>query len=460
MSRRNPLFFLGTLMASFFFLVPRAVQATAQPDVRILDQDGNVITVFVPFTDPDALIGSVTTHDLGHDGVAEILVGAGEDSDPNIFVFRQDGSLIGSFQAYETSYRGGVNVAACDVNGDGSAEIITAPIWNGGPHVRIFNSMGKELTPGFFAFDSSFTGGINLACGDLDGDHVDEIVVGASAGGGPHVKVFDDAGKLRAETFIDNATKNTGASIAVDDVNNDGLDEILTSTMGYSVPNVTTWSLNATTQILEARSVVTSSQDQSQLITPIGIDEEGNVMIASMGYVQPFIGTLHNEKYFLPFSFDATHGISASIMPHNKGQYRYVVANITPRMNDDVSAKSIRVDISQQRLTAYEYAVPTHTFLVSTAKQGYVTPRGKTDVKEKLLYHTYKWIFGIGDPRNYNVPNMKWNLRIYDHIYIHWAYWHNNFGNPMSHGCINANAENSEWIYLWSDVGTTVNVVE
>lgn len=441
------------------WITPYVCRAASQPDVRILDTAGNIVTIFAPFDDTNALIGSVASADLGRDGVAEILIGSGEDSDPTVSVFRQDGSFIGEFLAYDVGYRGGVNVAACDVDDDGVSEIVTGAAWNGGPHIQIFTNMGVKKYPGFFAFNETFQGGVNISCGDVTGDGIGDIVVGAGVGGGPSVKVFDPFGRIITETFIDSATKNTGAAIALGDINSDGVDEILTSTMGYSVPTVVVWKFDRATSTLIAIQSESSSSTSPALITPIGVDDDHQILFATQGYVEPTIVSTNNDR-ITPFSADATHAISAAFIRKSGTHSGFVVANIAPRMHDDVSEKSIRVDISQQRLTAYEYGVPMHTFLVSTAKRGFVTPLGRTTVKEKLLYHNYVWSFGVNDPNNYNVPNVKWNLRIYDHIYIHWAYWHNNFGHPMSHGCINMNAENSEWIYMWSAVGTSVNVVE
>ncbi len=442
------------------FCVPVLCFAVAAPDVRILDASGNVVTIFTPYDDTDALIGSVAAADLGHDGISEILVGSGEDADPTVSVFRQDGSRIGSFHVYNVGYRGGVNVAACDIDDDGVAEILTGAAWNGGPHVQIYDNMGKEKYPGFFAFTETMTSGVNVACGDVTSDGVGDIVVSASVGGGPNVKIFSSTGVMIAEIFIDSASQNTGAAIALADVDNDGTDEILTSTMAYATPSIVAWKFDDASSSLIPLSSQTASTPSSSVIVPVGIGDEGRMLFASQGYAEPSIQSIDGAVRFLPFSSGSVHAISAAIIDDSHASVGYVVANIAPRMSDDVSAKSILVDISQQRLTSYEYGIPVHTFLVSTAKSGYYTPRGKTSVSAKLLYHDYKWSFGIGNPNNYFVPNVKWNLRIYDHIYIHWAYWHNNFGNPMSHGCINMNATNSEWIYNWSEVGTPVNIVE
>lgn len=445
--------FLLVLSAMAVSLLPSLAQAASKPDVRILDASGAVITVFAPYDDEKSLIGSVAAADLGDDGKAEIIVGAGEDHDPTVSVFRQDGSLIGTFAAYDAGYRGGVNVAACDLDNDGVNEIVTGAAWNGGPHIRVFDNMGNVKFNGFFAFDQAFRGGVNVACGDVTGDGVGDIVVGAGLGGGPDVKVFSMTGDLLTEKFVDDAKKNTGAFVAVDEGN------IVTTPMGYGAPTITTWTYNTSTSSLEATALIVSSSASSALIAPIT-----STMYATQGYTEPAITTLAQDgsatSTIVPFSSDATHAISAAPLNENGAVVGYVVANTAPRMNNDLSPKSILIDKSQQRLTTYEYGVPMHTFLISTARNGWATPLGKTTVRTKLLYHTYKWTRDNGATYDYNIPDVKWNLRIYDHIYIHWAWWHNNFGQAVSHGCVNANAENAEWIFNFAEVGTPVNIVE
>ena len=188
------------LCAGFgIFCVPFFVFAAPHNDVRILDAKGNIVTIFTPYNNPNALIGSVTSADLGHDGKAEILVGSGEDSDPTVSVFRQDGSSIGIFDVYNKGYRGGVNVAACDIDGDDIAEIITGAAWNGGPHVQIYSNMGKEKYPGFFAFNETMTSGVNVACGDVTGDGDTDIITGSGKGMKPLVRIFNNKGALIKE---------------------------------------------------------------------------------------------------------------------------------------------------------------------------------------------------------------------------------------------------------------------
>src|SRR5207302_1388616 len=66
---------------------------------------------------------------------------------------------ISSFHPYDNSFTGGVRLAVADTNGDGQAEIITAPGPGGGPDVRVFTYTGI-MTGEVIAFDGGFTGGV------------------------------------------------------------------------------------------------------------------------------------------------------------------------------------------------------------------------------------------------------------------------------------------------------------
>src|SRR5260370_431988 len=110
---------------------------------------------------------------------------------PHVRFFNADASQRLSFSAYDPSFTGGVRVAVGDVNGDGVPDLITAAGPGGGPHVKIFDGATGNLIASFFAYDPSFTGGVYVAAGDVNGDGHADIITGAGANGGPHVKVFD-----------------------------------------------------------------------------------------------------------------------------------------------------------------------------------------------------------------------------------------------------------------------------
>jgi lipoprotein-anchoring transpeptidase ErfK/SrfK len=86
---------------------------------------------------------------------------------------------------------------------------------------------------------------------------------------------------------------------------------------------------------------------------------------------------------------------------------------------------------------------------------GNTTPKGEYSVLAKVPVIDYKGA-------NYDYPGTKWNLRFKlqakGNLYIHGAYWHHNFGHPMSHGCVNVSYADMEPLYGWADVGTQVTI--
>src|SRR5207244_12209577 len=95
-----------------------------------------------------------------------------------------------SFYAYSSGFTGGVFVAAGDVNGDVKADIITGAGAGGGPHVRVFSGATGGLLSEFFPYDGAFRGGVRVAAGDVDGDGHADVITGPGPGGGPEVTVF------------------------------------------------------------------------------------------------------------------------------------------------------------------------------------------------------------------------------------------------------------------------------
>jgi hypothetical protein len=132
--------------------------------------------------------------DVDGDGLDEVITGPGPGLVAQIRVFDYLGNLLLPYQVYDAGFQGGVRVAACDFDGDGRTDVLSAAGPGGGPHVRLlkfdaaFAYLGDLAS--FLAYDPGFVGGLFVACGDIDGDGVPDIVTGVDAGGGPHVRVF------------------------------------------------------------------------------------------------------------------------------------------------------------------------------------------------------------------------------------------------------------------------------
>jgi autotransporter-associated beta strand protein len=133
---------------------------------------------------------------------SRFAVGAGAGGFPVVNVYNANGSLIHSFFAYEQTFRGGVHVATADVTGDGVADTITAPGFGGGPVIRIWDGVTGAMVRQFNAYDPAFRGGAFVASSDIDADGRKDIITGAGAGGGPHVKVFSGLTGATLSSFL------------------------------------------------------------------------------------------------------------------------------------------------------------------------------------------------------------------------------------------------------------------
>ena len=162
-----------------------------------------------------------------------------------------------SFFAYAPSFTGGVRVAMGDINGDGNVDLITAPGVGGGPNIKIFNLVsGTPIqVADFFVFEAAFFGGLYIAVGNLNNDGYGDIIVGAGPGGGPRVSAYAGSqnfsinGSTVMTTFFAYAPEFTGGiTVAAADRTGEGIDEIVTGAGYGGGPNVTVFQLQQTPQ--------------------------------------------------------------------------------------------------------------------------------------------------------------------------------------------------------------------
>jgi lipoprotein-anchoring transpeptidase ErfK/SrfK len=115
------------------------------------------------------------------------------------------------------------------------------------------------------------------------------------------------------------------------------------------------------------------------------------------------------------------------------------------------TGKEIVVVLHEQKVYAYQNGKLVHSSLASTGIARYPTPVGRFRIYTK-------YISTLMTGPGYYLPNVPYTMYFYAGYGLHGTYWHNNFGHPMSHGCVNLPTSEARWLYEWAPVGTPVTV--
>jgi hypothetical protein len=193
--------------------------------------------------------------DVTGDGVRDIITAPGQGGGPVIRVWDgQDGHLLTQFNAYDPSFRGGAFVAAAKIDNNAVADIVTGAGAGGGPHVKVFSGASSTVLAQWMAYDLSFFGGVSVAATDgfTTGSTFTEgtVITGAGPGGAPHVRTFNgvSAGPLTS-FFAYNTAFTGGVYVAAGDLNGNGQNQIVTGPGAGGTPQVRVFNLQ-TSQLL------------------------------------------------------------------------------------------------------------------------------------------------------------------------------------------------------------------
>ena len=166
-------------------------------------------------------------------GVRLRAVGADAGGGPRVRAFRTDGSVAFDAFAFEATFTGGVRVASADLNGDGVDDVVVGAGDGGGPRVRAFDGATGRPLLDFFAFDDALRVGLFVAAADVNGDGHADILVGAGLGGGPRVAAFDGVtGARLLDFFAFDPADRHGVTVALGDVTGGGRPEVVVGQLG------------------------------------------------------------------------------------------------------------------------------------------------------------------------------------------------------------------------------------
>jgi hypothetical protein len=323
----------GSLPVTGIAVVPRTVVATgadagSAPRVRVIDGASGTERFVIDAYDAKQKRGvRVAVGDVDLDGEPELITAPGKGAAPEIRLFHGLlGTPLASFPAFDERFRGGVNVAAGDVDGDGHKDVIAA-MGSGGPDVRVFSGLDQTLILELAAYDPTFKGGVSVASADLDNDGDWEIVTGPGKGGVPLVRIFDATGApfvsplgLPNSILAYGEKQRKGVTVAAGDVNGDGVADIVVGPGKGAPPEVAAFSGVDGSEL--GRFLAFDAKQRGGVRVAVGdVDADGRYeILAAPGKgakggsgVRAFDGRTFAEKTsFLAFDADYRRGVFVS----------------------------------------------------------------------------------------------------------------------------------------------------
>lgn len=464
------LFFLGIL-----FLLPNITQAAdfREPEIKIFNSKTfELKNKFYPYNKSFQGGASVASCDLNGDGFNEIITAPGPSGSPFIRIFDQSGQakFIPGFYAYDVQLRSGINVACGDLDGDGQAEIVTAPKFGGSPQIRIFNRNGQpKFTLGFFAYDEDFKGGVNLAVGDIDGGGLEEIITAPGPGGGPHVRIFNRFGQsLNKDFYPFHQDFKGGVKVATANVDGDGEEEIITAVENYDVAWVKIMKINESNAILGNFQAFPEDFKGGVNVAGADVDQDSydEIIVSVNSNGGPQVRAFEADGETKPLNFMAYENdfkggvyITASDLDNN-GVVEIITApgrRISEGRTD--LRKYLDIDISEQKIQYFENGHKLGEYRISSGKVSMPTPLGTFKIlnkakeaysKKYALYMPYWMQITTAGHGVHGLP--FWKLKNGGVLYE----GADHLGRRVSHGCVRLPVEGAAKVYAWAEVGTPV----
>ncbi|MFH0952422.1 MAG: carboxypeptidase regulatory-like domain-containing protein [Patescibacteria group bacterium] len=344
------------------------------PHLRVFTSEGELVDQF--YTYDAGFRGGVemVIADVNGDNVADIITKPKSNGGSNIRVYEYNSTtekfeLMDWFMAYHESFRGEVNIVVSDVTGDGQNDIIVSPKEEGGPNVRIYtyNTATEkiELIDWFMAYQDIFRGGVNIAAADIDGDGIKDIVTAPAADGGPNVRVYKYNSTTGHYNLLDHVMAyqtyyRGGIKLKLADVNSDGKYEIITNPTSGG-PNIRVYTYNDVTKNLELLDwlwVYPASYRGGQEIFVADVDNDNNVEIVTtpntggpnirLYEYDPGTGTFKQMDWFMAYHPDFRGGVNLKVADIDGDGDSDLIT--TPASNGGPNVRIYKWDSSTERM--------------------------------------------------------------------------------------------------------------
>lgn len=200
------------------------------PQVRVFSAEGELRGQWFAAEKTLRTGVNMVTVDINNDGIDEIITSIAKGQNNQIKIFDYQGNTLGSWSIKSPGLKQNLPITAMDIDADDQVEIIIGAVRGTLPIVQIFDTLGKKEAS-WLAYAQQFRGGVNVASGDVDGDGKIEIItVPANSGLDSQVKIFTTIGKLKNQFLGFEKTYRNGLSVAVANVDQDKPAEIILGT--------------------------------------------------------------------------------------------------------------------------------------------------------------------------------------------------------------------------------------
>jgi LysM repeat protein len=219
--------------------------------------------------------------------------------------------------------------------------------------------------------------------------------------------------------------------------------------------------LSPTTWLYAGQTLTLPPSDSSAVFAPIAADRGGYIVAAgdtlysiaqrtgtTIATLQAANGLFGQEGVWVGQRLSLpSNGAPVFSSPYQEvGPYGY-------RPGNPAGERWIDVNLTHQTVTAFEGDVAVFSTFGSTGTWRFPTIAGTFHIYVK--YEQTRMFGGFGADV-YDLPNVPYVMYFYGGYGLHGTYWHNNFGSPMSHGCVNLSVSDAAWFYDWAAVGTKV----